>query len=231
MEHVIITSVKIYFKNIVVNLFFSALMLILPYTQSALLQTDMSAVLSSLLVFVTALLSVVLVYIPFFVSVHRARLTKLWRLIISDTLRLSLVWAAVYAGVFYVFAAFCGMRPAFVIAYMLLCYVLWQGMVIFSTDIVLRGAEPTDEASSVREVIGKNKGAFAKVCFTGAVLLFLSPIAASALMERRTFYSHDSSVDITNTESWITACCLWLMFSFVASLLYNTYTILRKAHQ
>ena len=187
MEHIIANSVKIYFKNIVVNLFFSALMLILPYTQSALLQTDMSAVLSSLLVFVTALLSVVLVYIPFFVSVHRARLTKLWRLIISDTLRLSLVWAAVYAGVFYVFAAFCGMRPAFVIAYMLLCYILWQGMVIFSTDIVLRGAEPTDEASSVREVIGKNKGAFAKVTIIEAIAVLAYNILGETYTIRYSF--------------------------------------------
>ena len=187
MEHIITASVKIYFKNIVVNLFFSALMLILPYTQSALLQTDMSAVLSSLLVFVTALLSVVLVYIPFFVSVHRARLTKLWRLIISDTLRLSLVWAAVYAGVFYVFAAFCGMRPAFVIAYMLLCYILWQGMVIFSTDIVLRGAEPTDDAPSVREVIGKNKGAFAKVTIIEAIAVLAYNILGETYTIRYSF--------------------------------------------
>lgn len=187
MEHIITASVKIYFKNIVVNLFFSALMLILPYTQSALLQTDMSAVLSSLLVFVTALLSVVLVYIPFFVSVHRARLTKLWRLIISDTLRLSFVWAAVYAGVFYVFAAFCGMRPAFVIAYMLLCYILWQGMVIFSTDIVLRGAEPTDDAPSVREVIGKNKGAFAKVTIIEAIAVLAYNILGETYTIRYSF--------------------------------------------
>ncbi|MBQ2840975.1 MAG: hypothetical protein IJE70_06480 [Oscillospiraceae bacterium] len=187
MEHIITASVKIYFKNIVVNLFFSALMLILPYTQSALLQTDMSAVLSSLLVFVTALLSVVLVYIPFFVSVHRARLTKLWRLIISDTLRLSFVWAAVYAGVFYVFAAFCGMRPAFVIAYMLLCYILWQGMVIFSTDIVLRGAEPTDDAPSVREVIGKNKGAFAKLTIIEAIAVLAYNILGETYTIRYSF--------------------------------------------
>jgi|GEM_PF-3145784 len=131
--NVIENSIRIYFKNIVVNLFFSALLMLLPYLQYVLIKNSIGYVACAILVFISAFLSVAVVYIPFVVSIRRGRITQLWRKLWRKAIPISLMWATLCTALFLAmyFVANNAQNPFWVLLIIIIsAFFLWELVIL-----------------------------------------------------------------------------------------------------
>lgn len=178
-DDIIKNTFCIYRKNIVVNLFFSALILLLPYLQYWLIKSSTSVFLSVFCVFFAAFLSVVFVYIPFAVSVHKAHITQLWKTLRRDSLILATQWAVICTLLFYAMVYLlenAALPKVCVLMCAVLMFIVWQVVILKAVNIVCNATDEGDTDVSLFSVIKNNKLFFFCVFLCGAVFMIAIPI-------------------------------------------------------
>ncbi len=176
LEYIIGDALKIYFKNIIVNLFFSALILLLPYLQYVFIQNETPYIIAFALTLIAAFASVALVYAPFIISVHKARITKLWRVILRDVLTLAAWWSALHAALFAAFLCVPGFRIIAVIVYIVLAFFLWMVMVLIVSHIVCSATAEDGEQISLWGILSRDKSGLIRLMLMCLVALSCVPI-------------------------------------------------------
>lgn len=178
-DDIIKNTFYIYRKNIVVNLFFSALILLLPYLQYWLINKGVSVSLSVFCVFFAAFLSVVFVYVPFAISVHKAHITQLWKTVFGDALILAAQWAVICALLFsaMVYLLENALLPKVsVLICAVLMFIVWQVVILKAVNIVCNATDESGTGVSLFFVMKNNKRLFAVIFLCGAVFMLAIPI-------------------------------------------------------
>lgn len=177
--NVIENSIRIYFKNIVVNLFFSALLMLLPYLQYVLIKNSIGYVACAILVFISAFLPVAVVYIPFVVSIRRGRITQLWRKLWRKAIPISLMWATLCTALFLAmyFVANNAQNPFWGLLIIIIsAFFLWELVILKCADIVLNAEKEHREKTSLFSALAESKQEFSSLSVLGIILIFLIPI-------------------------------------------------------
>lgn len=231
LEYILGDTLKIYFKNIIVNLFFSALIMLLPYLQYVFIQNESAYITAFILTLIAAFASVALVYAPFIVSVHKERITKLWRVILRDVLILSAWWSVLYAALFtaflYLFYLTLSLKIVAVIVYILLAFLLWIVMVLNVSHIVC-SATAEEKKTTIWKVVNENKMNLLKLAGVNLTILFLFPIAVSSFLNRRALSPVGDSISASNFEGGMLGFASLFTFPFTVIFIYNGYLYFKE---
>lgn len=220
--NVIENSIRIYFKNIVVNLFFSALLMLLPYLQYVLIKNSIGYVACAILVFISAFLSVAVVYIPFVVSIRRGRITQLWRKLWRKAIPISLMWATLCTALFLAmyFVANNAQNPFWVLLIIIIsAFFLWELVILKCADIVLNAEKEHREKTSHLSLFAGNIFSLIKAIIAGIMLFILFPIGANAFLNRRRLYPNNQTENAQEFEMGSTIFFIFLIFPFVVIFL------------
>ncbi len=219
---VVENSVRIYFKNIVVNLFFSALLMLLPYLQYVLIKNSVGYVVCAILVFISAFLSVAVVYIPFIVSIRRGRITQLWRKLLRDALPISFMWAVLCTVLF--LATYFIINNAenplqFLLMPIVIAFFLWELVILKCANIVSNAEKEYREKTSLLSVLAGNIFSLIKALISGMMLFILFPIGTNAFLNRRRLYPNNQAANAQEFEIGSTIFFIFLIFPFVVVFL------------
>ncbi|MBR5543441.1 MAG: hypothetical protein IKU65_05030 [Oscillospiraceae bacterium] len=227
-DGVLARAFKTFFKNIIVNLFFSALMLALPYVEYALITQNAALSVSLPAVFIVSAISCVFVYAPFIVSVHKGRITQLWREIFADVMITAVIFAGVITALFLameICIAKAIARTVFaVVIFSALSFVAWEFTILKIINIVCNTQD--GEEVKLSAVLLKNKRIFAKVFAECILIVFLLPIAINAFLRRRYVYPEASVPQEISFEKDATVFFMFLFLPFVPIYIYSGYFIL-----
>lgn len=231
LDYIISETFKTYFKNIIVNLFFSALILLLPYLQYVMIQNGSSYITAFALTFITAFVSVALVYAPFIVSVHKARITELWRVLLRDVLTLAAWWSAIYAALFTAFLCAPSFGVIAAVVYILLAFLLWVVMVICVSHIVCSAASQDSAQASLWGIVNRDKSGLIKLMLLGIVALACVPITWGMKKTRNLhFHPHIENPtgnelmgDLVLSANELTALLLFFLFPVLTISIYKYY--------
>lgn len=218
---VVENSVRIYFKNIVVNLFFSALLMLLPYLQYVLIKNSIGYVACAILVFISAFLSVAVIYIPFVVSIRRGRIMQLWRKLLREALPISLTWAVLCTILFLAiyFITNNTENPLwFLLMLLIVAFFLWELVILKCANIVSNAEKEYREKTSLFSVLAGNVFSLIKALISGIMLFMLFPIGANAFLNRRMLYPNNQ-VNAQEFEIESTIFFIFLIFPFVVIFL------------
>lgn len=186
---------KLYPKNIAVGLFCSVFMMLFSYLQFVLIRNNLSLWLSAVLVFSAAFASVAFLYTPFVISVHRARITMLWRGISRDVLSLALFWAIIYsalfATLFYLLKLSVEPQAVILILFIMLLFIIWQ-LMLFKVITIVFNATAEDRAEvSLRSLFLANKAQFIEVVLCSFGVLVFLPYLVEQFFLRKYGYTSD----------------------------------------
>ena len=106
MYHILDKAWRIYYKNIIVHIFFSILFLALPYAMYLLSKAQVGYVTSAAVIFLLSVAEVFFGFFPFYVSVAKERITLLWKKLLRPAALLSLWWAPLVTAL-YIAMQFC----------------------------------------------------------------------------------------------------------------------------
>ena len=176
---IIENSVRVYFKNIVVNLFFSALIMLLPYLQYVLFKNSVNYIACVIFVIIFAFLSVTVVYIPFVVSIRKGHITQLWQKLLLKSLPISLIWAALCTAFF--LATYFVINNAenpigFLIMFIVFAFFLWELVILKCVNIVSNAEKDVPQKNSLLSVLVESKKEFLSISALGIFVLFLIPV-------------------------------------------------------
>lgn len=176
---IIENSVRIYFKNIVVNLFFSALIMLFPYLQYVLLKSSVNYIACVIFVFIFAFLSVNAVYIPFVVSIRKGHITQLWQKLLLKALPISLIWGALCAAFFLAtyFVVNNIQNPLwFLIMFIVITFFLWELVILKCVNIISNAEKDVHPKNSLLLILVEGKNEFLSISAFGILVLFLFPV-------------------------------------------------------
>jgi len=184
---------KLYLKNIVVGLFCSVFMMLFPYLQFVLIRDNISVPISALLVFAAAFLSAAFLYTPFIISVHRARISKIWSAIWHEVLATSVTYSmshsVLYAIFYYTLTNSTFYRNILPLIFTISVFILYQLMLLKISLVVFNCEIAHSLRKTVLSVINSKRTLLAEMLFCGFSLLIIVPL----LLERGYYYDNPFS--------------------------------------
>ena len=100
MFYILDKAWRIYYKNLIVHIFFSVLFLALPYAMYLLSKAVAGYAASAAIILALSVAEVFFVFFPFFVSVAKERITLLWKRLLRPAAFLAIWWSPLVTALY-----------------------------------------------------------------------------------------------------------------------------------